>query len=119
MSEDRRRLKVDPLLVFGLSLIVSLALSWPGFAGAMNGSADIIVVGVRFLIAVAVVWTGLFLVASLIAGYAASTPTGAVVSGDRIAVSTPSATNTITHREVEADNAAASAIAADTESVAG
>jgi hypothetical protein len=61
----------------------------------------------------------LFLVASLIAGYAASTPTGAVVPGDRIGVATPSATNAITNRELEADNAAASAIAADTESAAG
>jgi hypothetical protein len=69
-----RKLRVDPQLVFGLSLLGALAISWPGFSAAMRGSADIMLVGVRFLIAVAVVWTGLFCVASIIAGFASTVP---------------------------------------------
>ena len=111
MIEPRRRMRVDPQFVFGLSLIVSLLISWRGFSGAMHGSSDIMTVGVRFLIAVAVVWTGLYLVASLIAGYAATPQVRVGVPGARAVAPSSGA------RELEADNVAA--VAAETETAAG
>lgn len=74
MNDQSGPARVDPGLIFGISLITALVISWPGFSGAMNGSADIVAVGVRFLIAVAVVWTGLWIVTSVIAGFAAAVP---------------------------------------------
>lgn len=115
---NERKLAVDPQLIFGISLLVALAISWRGLMGAMHGSADIMTVGVRFLIAVAVVWTGLFSVASLLASYAAASQSRSDASDetDRRRVIP---TITPMNRELEADAAAAAAIAAETESAAG
>lgn len=114
MNDPRRRVRVDPQLVFGISLLVSLAISWDGFSKAMHGSADIVAVGMRFLIAVGVVWTGLFLVASLLASYAAA-PAAPAAPAPRAATGRP---HELTG-DINADVAAAAAIAADTESAAG
>jgi hypothetical protein len=120
MSDPRRRLRVDPQLVFGVSLIVSLAISWRGFEGAMHGSADIVTVGVRFLIAVAAVWTGLFMVASLIASYASSPTVVAPTTGASGSPGSPrSSALPSGNRALDADNVAAAAIAAETETAAG
>ncbi len=112
-----RRIRVDPPLVFGVSLLVALAINWKGFEGAMHGSADIVAVGVRFLVAVAVVWAGLFAVASLIASFAANTPAeSGDATGDRRHTDGRAPASGLV--AIDADHAAV-AIAADTETAAG
>lgn len=129
MNEQPRPPRVDPGLIFGISLLTALVISWPGFSGAMNGSADIVSVGARFLIAVAVIWSGLFIVTSVIAGFAAapalptarpdqetdsaSPPTTAAALG----ALAPNASDPARPAALEAE--AAAAIAAETEHVAG
>ncbi len=120
--------RADPQLVFGISVLVALAISWPGLAGAMRGSADIMTVGVRFLIAVAVVWSALFCVASLIAGFATTSaretdmpgPVGlAEVPGfARSTTANPPLTPPVLELD-PAQAAAAAQIAAATETAAG
>ncbi len=70
MSEQPTRGGLDPQLLFGISLLSGLALSWPSLSAAMHGNADIIAAGIRLLLSIAVVWAGIFLVSSLIGGYA-------------------------------------------------
>ncbi len=128
-GSNAKGLRVDPQLVFGISVLVALAISWPGLAGAMRGSADIMTVGVRFLIGVAVVWTALFCVASLIAGFSATTTRETKATGpvsDRAATdlsrTTTPATPSFTPPVLELDPAqavAAAQIAAATETAAG
>ncbi len=117
MSNSRRRLRVDPQLVFGVSLIASLFISWPGLRNAMNGSADIMAVGVNLLVGVAVIWTGLFMVASLIASYSATAST--VRKSVSVTNGPPVAERRATSNEIEADQFEASAIAANAEITAG
>jgi hypothetical protein len=64
--------RVDPHLVFGISLFAALVLSWPSLAGAMHGRVDIVDAGVHLLVAVAVSWAGCYMVGSLVYGYAQS-----------------------------------------------
>jgi hypothetical protein len=64
-----RRPSVDPALLFGLSLIASLVLWWPTFRGALNGSIDITVAGLRYLAALGLSWLCMFGVGTLVAGY--------------------------------------------------
>ena len=65
-----RRPAVDPQLLYGISLLIGLVLSWPSLSAAMNGTGDIVAAGIRLLISIAVSWTGCFLVSNLIGGYA-------------------------------------------------
>jgi hypothetical protein len=64
-----RRPSVDPALLFGLSLIASLVLWWPTFRGALNGSIDITVAGLRYLAALGLSWLCLFGIGTLVASY--------------------------------------------------
>lgn len=121
-----RGTRVDAQLVFGISVLVSLLIAWPGLRGAMEGSADIMGVGVRFLVSVAVVWSALFAVATLIAGYASTAPAApprdaaptAGFPGPGAASTGPlSAPAALELDAAQAD--AAARIAAETESAAG
>lgn len=74
MSDAPKPKRIDPQLLYGLSLLGGLAMSWPSFATAMRGESDIIAAGIRLLLSIAVVWTGGFFITSLIGGYAAGIP---------------------------------------------
>jgi hypothetical protein len=65
-----RRGAVDPALLFGISLGLSLVLWWPSLGGALNGSIDITVAGLRYLAALGLSWVAVFGVATLVASYA-------------------------------------------------
>ena len=71
MSDGPKPKHIDPQLLYGLSLLGGLVLSWPSLATAMRGESDIIAAGIRLLLSIAVVWTGGFFITSLIGGYAA------------------------------------------------
>jgi hypothetical protein len=64
-----RRAAVDPALLFGISLALSLVLWWPSFTGALDGSIDITVAGLRYLAALGLSWVGVFAVGTLVASY--------------------------------------------------
>jgi len=71
------RPSVDPAFTFGVSLAISLVLWYPTLRGAMNGSIEITDAGIRYLIALAIAWAGVYGVSSLVAMYA-SKPRGPV-----------------------------------------
>jgi hypothetical protein len=65
-----RRPAVDPALLFGISLMLSLVLWWPSLTGALDGSIDITDAGLRYLAALGLSWVGVFFVSTLVAAYA-------------------------------------------------
>ena len=67
---EPRRPAADPALLFGISLALSLVLWWPSLSGALNGSIDITVAGLRYLAALALSWVAVFGVGTLVAAYA-------------------------------------------------
>jgi hypothetical protein len=64
------RTALDPALLFGISLLLSLLLWWPSLQGALDGSLDITVAGLRYLAALGLSWLAVFGVGTLVAGYA-------------------------------------------------
>jgi len=76
MSGERPARSVDPALMFGISLGLSLLLWWPTLHGALNGSVDITVAGLRYLASLGLSWVGVFAISTLFAtyGHDASTP---------------------------------------------
>ncbi|HEY3832338.1 MAG TPA: hypothetical protein VGO03_08615 [Acidimicrobiia bacterium] len=66
MNPSRR---VDPHLIFGISLFLALAVSWPALSGAMHGSVDIVQAGVHLLVALAIAWAGCYGIGSLLYSY--------------------------------------------------
>jgi hypothetical protein len=69
-----RRGSLDPALLFGISLLVSLVLWWPSLRAALSGNIDITVAGLRYLAALGLSWLAVFGVGTLIAGYAHDEP---------------------------------------------
>jgi hypothetical protein len=65
-----RRPAVDPALLFGISLAMSLLLWWPSLTGALHGTIDITSAGLRYLAALGLSWLAVFGVGTLVAGYA-------------------------------------------------
>jgi UDP:flavonoid glycosyltransferase YjiC (YdhE family) len=65
-----RRPSVDPAFSFGVSLFVSAVLWYPTLRGAMAGSIDITDAGIRYFVALAISWAGVFGICSLVAMYA-------------------------------------------------
>jgi hypothetical protein len=61
---------VDPTFTFGISLIVSLIISYPSLQLAMKGDLDITDAGIRYFLALALSWAGVHLVCSIVAMYA-------------------------------------------------
>lgn len=71
MNQPPRR-PVDPQLLFGISLFAGLLLAWPALRSAMHGGTDIVVAGMRLLVAIAFAWTGGYLITTLFTSYAAT-----------------------------------------------
>ncbi|HEY1739551.1 MAG TPA: hypothetical protein VGI86_12615 [Acidimicrobiia bacterium] len=65
----RRANRVDPHLIFGISLFVALAVSSPALSGAMRGTVDIVEAGVHLLVAEAIAWAGCYGIGSLLYSY--------------------------------------------------
>jgi hypothetical protein len=74
------RPSVDPAFTFGLSLAISLVLWYPTLRETMRGDIEITNAGIRYFLALAIAWAGVFAVSSLVAMYA---------SKPRTPVSTP------------------------------
>jgi hypothetical protein len=76
MNSERPARPVDPALMFGISLGLSLLLWWPTLHAALNGSIDITVAGLRYLASLGLSWVGVFALSTLLAtyGHEASTP---------------------------------------------
>ena len=64
------RPSVDPAFTFGVSLAISVVLWYPTLRGTMDGTIEITDSGIRYLIALAIAWAGVFGVSSLVAMYA-------------------------------------------------
>ena len=64
------RPSVDPAFTFGVSLVISVVLWYPTLRGTMNGNIEITDSGIRYLIALAIAWAGVYGVSSLVAMYA-------------------------------------------------
>ena len=67
---------VDPAFTFGISLIVSLVLWWGTLQALLAGNVDITDAGLRYLVSLALSWTGVYFVASLVAMYASQPKPG-------------------------------------------
>ena len=65
------RPSVDPAFTFGLSLVISLVLWYPTLRGAMSGNIEITDAGIRYFIALAIAWAGVYGVSAIVAMYAA------------------------------------------------
>jgi hypothetical protein len=57
-------------LVFGVSLLISALLWYPTLRETMNGSVEITDSGIRYVLALAIAWAGVFSVSSLVASFA-------------------------------------------------
>ena len=66
----RHATRVDPHLVFGISLFLALGVSWPALSGAMHGTVDIVQAGVHLLVALAIAWAGCYGIGALWHSYA-------------------------------------------------
>ena len=67
------RPSVDPAFTFAVSLAVSLVLWYPTLRGTMNGNIEITDSGIRYFLALAIAWAGVYSVSAIVAMYA-STP---------------------------------------------
>ncbi|HET9730736.1 MAG TPA: hypothetical protein VFR41_15000 [Acidimicrobiia bacterium] len=65
-----KRPTVDPAWIFGLSLLLSLVLWYPSLRLVMHGQLDITTAGMRYFLALAGSWAGVFMVCSIVAMYA-------------------------------------------------
>jgi hypothetical protein len=61
---------VDPTFTFGVSLVVSLVLWYPTLRATMNGDIDITDAGIRYFLALALAWAGVYGICALVAMYA-------------------------------------------------
>lgn len=66
--------RVDPALVFGCSLLFSLVLAYPTLRGTLDGRVDIVVAGLRYLVALGFSWVALFGLFTLVSGYGRELP---------------------------------------------
>jgi len=62
---------VDPAFTFGLSLVLSLILSYPTLRNTMNGNMDITDAGTHYFVALALLWAGVYGVLAVVAAFAA------------------------------------------------
>jgi hypothetical protein len=61
---------VDPAFTFAVALIVSLVLWYPTLRETMYGSVDITDAGIRYFLALALSWAGVYGICALVAMYA-------------------------------------------------
>jgi hypothetical protein len=64
------RPSVDPAFSFGVSLFVSLVLWYPTLRGTLAGNIDITDAGIRYFLALAISWAGVYGICALVAMYA-------------------------------------------------
>ena len=64
------RPSVDPAFTFGVSLAISLVLWFPTLRGTLRGDIEITDAGIRYFLALAIAWAGVYGVSSLVAMYA-------------------------------------------------
>jgi len=64
------RPSVDPAFTFGVSLVVSLVLWYPTLRATMDGDIDITDAGIRYFLALALSWAGVYGISAIVAMYA-------------------------------------------------
>src|SRR3954465_9968247 len=64
------RPSVDPGFTFAMSLAISVVLWYPTFRATLNGGIEITDSGIRYFLALAIAWAGVYGVSSLVAMYA-------------------------------------------------
>jgi hypothetical protein len=64
------RPSVDPAFTFGVSLAVSVVLWFPTLRETMTGNIEITDAGIRYFIALAIAWAGVYGVSAIVAMYA-------------------------------------------------
>jgi hypothetical protein len=64
------RPSVDPAFTFGVSLAISLVLWFPTLRGTMHGDIEITDAGIRYFLALAIAWAGVYGVSAIVAMYA-------------------------------------------------
>lgn len=67
-----RKPSVDPTFAFGIALAVSLVLWWPTLQNTMHGDLDITDAGIRYFLALAISWAGVYGICALVAQYASN-----------------------------------------------
>lgn len=68
------RPSVDPAFSFGISLVVSLLLWFPTLQATLHGDIDVTDAGIRYLIALAIAWAGVYGICAIVAMYASQPP---------------------------------------------
>jgi hypothetical protein len=63
--------RVDPSLTFAVSLIVSLVLWYSTLRGVLRGDVDVVDGGMRYLVALAISWAGVYFVSAIVTSYSA------------------------------------------------
>jgi hypothetical protein len=64
------RPSVDPSFTFGVSLVISLVLWYPTLRETMNGNIEITDAGIRYFLALAIAWAGVYGISAIVAMYA-------------------------------------------------
>jgi hypothetical protein len=64
------RPSVDPAFTFGVSLVLSLVLWYPTLRATMAGDIDITDAGIRYFLALALSWAGVYGISAIVAMYA-------------------------------------------------
>jgi hypothetical protein len=64
------RPSVDPAFTFGVSLAISLVLWYPTLRETMVGNIEITDAGIRYFLALAIAWAGVYGVSAIVAMYA-------------------------------------------------
>ena len=64
------RPSVDPSFTFGVSLVISLVLWYPTLRETMSGNIEITDSGIRYFLALAIAWAGVYGISAIVAMYA-------------------------------------------------
>ena len=64
------RPSVDPAFTFGVSLAISVVLWYPTLRATMTGNIEITDAGIRYFLALAISWAGVYGISALVAMYA-------------------------------------------------
>ena len=64
------RPSVDPAFTFGVSLAISLVLWYPTLRETMVGNIEITDAGIRYFLALAIAWAGVYGISAIVAMYA-------------------------------------------------
>jgi len=62
----KKKPSADPALIFGVSLLLAVALSLPTLRPTLHGDVDIADAAIRFFFALALSWAGVYGLASII-----------------------------------------------------